>query len=253
MKRGLQLVITLTFICWAASAGAHSMWLNMEGHLFAKGQPVTVDIGWGHKFPKDAELKAGMLREIVTIAPDGKRIPLQKISETRFEFVPQELGIYVITANVHPGFVSRTTQGYKMGPKTGLDKVISCFHYDIRTSTSIRVENPTDVAVSATGDPLEILPLANPFDLKIGADFPVRIRFNGKPLAGARVSATYAGFSEEPNAFAQTVETDKDGTAVIKIIHKGDWMISVTHEIPYPDPKECDTNKYNATMTFDVP
>lgn len=252
MKRGTQLIITVAVVCWAASAGAHSMWLNMEGHLFSKRQTVTVDIGWGHQFPKDGELKAGMLKEIAAIAPHGKRVPLNKISETGFGFVPQEPGIYVISATVHPGFVSRTTQGYKMGPKTGLDKVISCFHYDIRTSTSIRVGNPMDVAVPGTGDPLEILPLASPFDLKTGADFPVKVLFNGKPLAGAKVSATYAGFSDKPNVFAQTVETAEDGTAVIKITHGGHWMISVTHEIPYPDPKECDTNKYNVTMTFDV-
>jgi uncharacterized GH25 family protein len=253
MKKGLQLVITLTFVCWAASAGAHSMWLNMDGNLFTKGQTVTVDIGWGHKFPKDGELKEGMLKEIVAIAPHGQRMHLKKISNTRFEFVPEEAGAYVICGHVHPGFVSRTTEGYKMGPKSDFEKAISCFHYDIRTRTSIRVGDPANIAVPGTGDPLEILPLENTFILKAGADFPVKVLFNGTPLAGASVCATYAGFSDKPNDFAQTVETAKDGTAVIKITHKGDWMISVTHEIPYPDPKECDTNKYNATMTVDVP
>ncbi len=253
MKKALQLVITLAVVCWTASAGAHSMWLNMDGHLFTKGQTVTVDIGWGHKFPKDGELKAGMLKEIVAIAPDGKRIPLNKTSESRFAFVPEETGAYVIYANIHPGFVSRTTQGYKMVPKTGLDKVIACFHYDIRTRTSIRVGDPANIAVPGTGGPLEILSLENTFTLTTGADLPVKVLFNGKPISGARVCATYAGFSDKPNDFAQTVETAEDGIAVIKIAHKGDWMISVTHEIPYSNPKECDTNKYNATMTFDVP
>lgn len=77
--------------------------------------------------------------------------------------------------------------------------------------------------------------------------------FNGKPLSGARVCGTYAGFSEKPNVFAQTVETGMEGIATIKITQKGEWIVSVTHEIPYPDTKECDSDKYNATMTFDVP
>jgi len=228
------------------------MWLNMDGHLFSKGQTVTVDIGWGHKFPKDEEIREGMLHGVVAIDADGKRIPLKKISETRFEFVPEETGGYVISANVHPGFVSRTTEGYKMGPKTGLDKVISCFHYDIRTWTPVLVGDGASISVPGTGDPLEILPLASPLGLKSGADFPVKVLFNGKPLARARVSATYAGFSDKTSTFAQTVETDKDGTARISLQEKGKWIVSVTHEIPYPDTKECDTDKYNATMTFDV-
>jgi uncharacterized GH25 family protein len=253
MKRGLQLVITLAFVCWAASAGAHSMWLNMDGHLFSKGQTVTIDIGWGHKFPKDTEIKDGMLKEIVAIAPDGKKISLKQISETRFEFVPEEAGVYLICANVHPGFVSRTTEGYKMGPRSQFEKVVSCFHYDIRTRTFVSVGDTRDVPARTTGDPLEIVPLADPFGLAQGSDLPLKILFNGAPLTKGKVSATYAGFSDEPNVFAQTVETDEAGTARIHLSEKGKWIVSVTHEIPYPDTKECDTNKFNATMTIDVP
>ena len=253
MKRGLQIGSIMIILLWGSLAGAHSLWLNMDGHRQGIGQPITITIGWGHKFPKDGEIPEGMLTEVVAIDPDGKTTPLKQLSKTAFEFVPQTEGVYMIRASVHPGFVSKTTEGYQMKPKTGLKKVVSCFHYDIRTRTFVHAGEKGDMRVSATGDPLEIIPLKDLFGLKQSAELPVKVEFNEKPLVKARVSATYAGFSDEPNAFAQTVETNSEGIATIKITQTGDWIVSVTHEIPYPDTKECDTDKYNVTMTFDVP
>ena len=141
MKRGLQLVITSAFVCWAALAGAHSIWLNMDGHTCTKGQPVTVDIGWGHKFPKDGEIREGMLKEVVAIDAEGKRIPLKQTSKTAFAFVPQAEGVYMICANVHPGFVSKTTNGYQLGPKNRFKNVAP-------VSTMISEPRPLSVQVT---------------------------------------------------------------------------------------------------------
>jgi nickel transport protein len=252
MKRGLQIGTILFFLFWVPLAGAHSLWLNVDGRCSGVGQAVAVDIGWGHKFPKDTEIKEGMLKEVVAIDAEGKRIPLKQTSKTAFEFVPQAEGVYLICASVHPGFVSKTTEGYKMGPKPGFKQVISCFHYNIRTKAFVCAGHRREMPLQGSGDPLEIIPLKSPFDLKRGSDLPVKILFNGTPLAGAKVCATYAGYSDKPSVFAQTIGTDKEGIARIGVTQKGEWMVSVTHEIPYPDTKECDTNKYNATMTFGV-
>jgi uncharacterized GH25 family protein len=253
MKRGLQIGSIMIILLWGSLAGAHSLWLNMDGHRQVIGHPITIDIGWGHKFPKDGEIPEGMLTEVVAINPDGKTTPLKQLSKTAFQFVPQTEGVYMIRASVHPGFVSKTTQGYHMGPKTGLNKVVSCFHYDIRTSTFVRAGDKGAMPVPGTGDPLEMIPLKDLFGLKQDDNLPIKVQFRGKPLSGARVCGTYAGFSEKPNVFAQTVETNAEGVAFIKITRTGDWIVSVTHEIPYPNTKECDTDKYNVTMTFDVP
>ena len=94
--------------------------------------------------------------------------------------------------------------------------------------------------------------MKNPFNLKRGSEFPIKVLFNGKPLADATIKATYAGFSNQPNTFAVTVKTDPEGMARVKLSEKGKWFCAVTHEVPYPDKKECDKEKYNATLTFDV-
>ena len=252
MRKAFQIGLMALFLCSGTLAGAHSLWFNVDDRHWDVGKPVTLELGWGHKFPKDAEMKKGMLNEVFALAPDGKKIPLKQIPKTAFQFVPPEEGVYVISGNVHPGFVSKTTKGYKMGPKSSFEQVLSCFHYDLRGKTYLYVGDPAKMPVQAVKDPLEIIPMENPLGLKQGADFPIKVLFNGKPLAGATVKATYAGFSDQPGTFAVTVKTDKKGVAGVGLAEKGQWFLSVTREIPYHDKKKCDTQKYNATITFGV-
>ena len=139
-----------------------------------------------------------------------------------------------------------------MGPRNRFEQALSCFHYDLRGKTCLFAGEPSEIPYKTVGDPLEIIPMENPFNLKRGFEFPVKVLFNGKPLQDADLKATHAGFSDQPNTFAATVKTDPEGVAQVKLFEKGKWFLTVTHEVPYPDKKECDTEKYNATFTFDV-
>lgn len=252
MKKAFQIALLSLFLCFGSLAGAHSLWFNMDGHGYGVNEPVKIELGWGHKFPESTEIKEGMLNEVFALAPDGRKIPLKRISKTLFEFVSPEKGIYVISGNVHPGFVSKTTKGYQMGPKSSFEQVLSCFRYDLRGKTYLCAGEPVEIPLKPVGDPLEIIAMENPLDLKRGSEFPVKVLFNGAPLANAEVHATYAGFSDQPFTFAMTVKTDENGIAEIALSEKGEWFVSVTHEIFYYDKKECDMQKYNATLTFDV-
>ncbi|MFP4087796.1 MAG: DUF4198 domain-containing protein [Desulfobacteraceae bacterium] len=251
MKK-LSLFTVMMLIFTAAPVQGHSLWFNVANREAKVGQPVIVELGWGHKFPKDTEIKDGMLNQIFALGPEGQKIPLKPLSKTRFEWAPSRAGLYTLSARVHPGFVSKTTKGYKMGPKTEFKQVLSCFHYDLRGKTYIDAGDENTPQIQAIGDPLEILPMTTPLGLRTGDVLPVRILLEGKPLAGATVHATYAGFSDQPHTFVQTLQTDAEGKARVTLNHAGDWFIAVTHEIPYPDKTECDTQKYNATLTFGV-
>ncbi|GAH83591.1 unnamed protein product, partial [marine sediment metagenome] len=102
------------------------------------------------------------------------------------------------------------------------------------------------------GDPLEITSLKNPKLLKKDDIFPVKVIFDGKAIPNVDVRATYAGFSDKPNTFAFSTKTDEKGVARIKILKKGKWVVNVLHEVPYPDPEECDKYRYNYCFTFEV-
>jgi uncharacterized GH25 family protein len=101
------------------------------------------------------------------------------------------------------------------------------------------------------GHAMEIVPLINPAALHAGDALPVKILYKGKPWSG-ELTATYAGFSTEKNAWAQTVKTDKNGMAKISLEHGGYWLVRASQEERYPDSGECDQETFGATLTFEL-
>ena len=252
MKQTFLFGILLLFFYTGPLAHAHSLWLNIDDDQPKVEQAVRVEIGWGHKFPKDEVIKEGFLDQVYAVDSKGLKTSLKQISATEFEFVPQAPGAYTILANGRPGFLSKTTNGFKLQSKTGLEDVVSCFRYDIRAKAIVYAGDVVKAPDQAFGDILEIIPLGDPKELGKGETLPVKVLYKGKPLASVEVKATYAGFSDEPHIFALTTKTDAEGLARIKILKKGDWFVNVVHETPYPHPEECDSYKNNYSFTFKV-
>jgi len=252
MKKIFLFVLILPFCFSTPIVNAHRLWLNIDNEQAKIGQPVRIEIGWGHKFPKDEVIEEKFLHHVYALDSKNAKMPLKQISLTEFEFVPGEEGAYTILADIHPGFLSKTTEGYKLRSKTGLDNVIFCFRYDIRAKSIVYVGKKGEMSDQATGDILEIIPLTDTRDLKKGVIFPVKVLYDGKPLSSVDVKATYAGFSDQSNTFAATTKTDERGVAQIKILKKGNWMVNVMYETPYPNTEKCDKYRYNTCFTFRV-
>jgi len=101
-----------------------------------------------------------------------------------------------------------------------------------------------------THNPLEILTMRSPADLKVGDTLPLKVMFEGKPLAGASVIAVYEGFTEEKHHWAQEVETNADGLVQIKLTANGPWLFTTSHKESYPYKAECDDYSYRASLTL---
>ena len=252
MKKIFLFFLFLSFCLSAPIAYAHCLWLNIDDNQPKVGQTVRIEIGWGHKFPKDEVIKEGFLNHVYALDSKGAVSLLKQISPTEFEFVPAAKGTYTILANIHPGFLTKTTEGYMLKAKKGLENAVSCFRFDIRAKAIVNVGDKTKISGQPVGDILEIIPLKNPKDLTKGEIFPVRILYEGKRLSNVDIRATYAGFSDQPNTFAFSTMTDNEGVARIKIFKKGKWLVNVMHEIPYPKKDECDKYRYNYSFTFAV-
>jgi uncharacterized GH25 family protein len=250
MKSFLSAIMIFLFCFTGSNLHAHCLWLNLENDQPEVGQTVKIEIGWGHKFPKDEVIKEGLLDEIYALNSTGERYPVRQVSPTIYEFSPRDKGVYTLLASIHPGFLSKTTEGYRLKPKKGLKGVISCFRFDMRAKSLINVGGVENECHGRTGDNLEIVPLKNPKEVKVNELFPVKVIFQGKALSNAEVKATYAGFSNQPSTYAFHTKTDGEGVARIKILKGGHWFVNVLHEIPYPDPDECDQIRYNYCFTF---
>jgi len=252
MKRIFIMVCVLAIVLLSSIAQAHMLWLNASNHYPNIGESVKIEVGWGHKFPKDEIIKKEWLKGIYALTPNGEKISLNRIDDTHYTFTPNISGSYIVAAFIKPGFLTKTTSGYKLQNKKGLKNAISCFNYDMRAKVVVQVGKDKKGLSQKAGHPLEIIPLFSPEMLNAGMELPLKVLFRNKPLSDVKVDATYAGFSGKNHTAAYTIRTCNKGEAKIKILKKGHWMINVTNKFPYHDTEVCDDYQFNTTLTFEV-
>jgi nickel transport protein len=99
--------------------------------------------------------------------------------------------------------------------------------------------------------PFEIIPSGNINKLKVGDELMLKVVYQGKPLKGAKFSATdKKTASQQEGKWVQESESDANGTVRLKLISKGSWLLTAMHEMQYADQSECDKSSYRTTLTI---
>lgn len=99
--------------------------------------------------------------------------------------------------------------------------------------------------VKALGYALEIVPAVNPAKLEEGDKLTVQVLYEGKPLAGAKVSPDF--FDHD----AEEVATDAQGRAELKVAREGFNALAVSHKVPHSNKSEADTVSMMSSLTFE--
>lgn len=112
---------------------------------------------------------------------------------------------------------------------------------------------PDGAATRQLGQVLEIVPSKDPYTLKAGDVLPVKVFFEGKPLAGLKLTALHRA-GETVTSVSAT--TDKTGAAEFKLSQGGVWLVRgvhmrrVTEKEPMP---AADWESFWASVTFELP
>ena len=88
----------------------------------------------------------------------------------------------------------------------------------------------------------------NPYTLAGGGELPVRLLYQGKPLAGALVMALQRGRPDKV-----TARSDSRGRALLKLDRPGFWLVKAVHMIPAPADAGADWESLWASLTFALP
>ena len=237
---------------------AHTMWLNISDYYPEWGRSV-VYFGWGHGYPVADFLSAEKLEAFNLITPEGEKEQLQPnpggFLATALNL--SEKGSYVVTATLKPGFytmyVDKGEIHHKSAPKTGLSGVILSLHFEQYAKALICAGGSGEAFRKPVGHTLEIIPLVNPAELKVGDHLPIQVLFKGRPARYCPVYGTYAGFSTGDDS-AYATGTDGEGKAKIRMLHHGPWLIKAKVKLPAPDAlkDKCNELSYAATLTFEV-
>jgi uncharacterized GH25 family protein len=252
MKRIVLLSAVLIFVTGIVStAEGHMLWLSADKYSPKIGESVTIEIGFGHKYPHIETVKEENMERIFALGPDGREIPLKKTAPAKYTFTPQDKGQYEVIVSLKQGFVSTTPDGRKRGNKKTLNNVVSCLHFTMNAKALINAGSSSRIASHHSSLPIEIVPVGNTRRLKIGDELLLKVIYNGKPLKGAKFNATDERTAlKQEGKWIQESDSDDKGIVRVKLISKGPWLFTASREIPYAVSSECDKSIYRTTLTI---
>jgi uncharacterized GH25 family protein len=258
VKRIAAIVIAVA--AQTAVAHAHDFWIEPSTFRPAVGQLVSASLRVGQEFqgdpiPRSAQLidsftvregtkekevvgfenrdPAGYVRleqsGLAVIGYRSKANPLQLDAAKFEEFLKQEglERISAIRAQRHETAKADRERFYRFAKSV----------LTTGTTGGARFEQPF-------GYRFEIVPETNPC-----ATTPLRLRllFEGKPLAGALVTAIHR---DDPTARIR-IRSDKSGRVTLDLPKNGVWMIKSVQLVPAPAGSDADWESLWASLTFE--
>ena len=252
-KTWIILLVTIGVMSMVSAAQGHILWLTASNYSPRIGEQVTIDIGFGHKFPHTETVWEDNIERIFLRDPKGQELAIEKVAPAQYTFAPKPEGQYEVIILMKPGFVSNTTSGRKLGNKKTLDGVVACFRFSMQAKALINVGSKGGSPARQSDLPLEIILPENAGKLKTGDKLLLKVIYQGRPLAGAKVSATDENTAlRKEGAWVQESESNDQGEVSLKLISRGPWLITATHEVPFTDQSECDKSTYRLTLTLSL-
>jgi len=240
----------------ASTASAHDYWVNAQnGEL---GKVLKVETGYGHEFSKAEAIpsdRADIFNPASLLSKDGE-IALKKGAEN-FDFyteAPVSKGTYIAVATYKPTFWSEDADGkWLIKSKKEMPDARQCELAARWAKSIVNIGGASDDYVTKPlGHTLELVPLKNPSEIKVGEVFTLQLLLNGRPRIGAKVYGTFEGFNADPSAKAFFGVTNEKGQIPFIALKKGYWHVFAETTRPYSDTAVCDKELLDASLTFNV-
>ena len=263
----MKKLLVASLLCTASLAQAHDLWVTAPATL-SPSETLKADLSYSHDFPYPDEIPADRLHIFEPLhitSPDGTKKDLVQQGKN-YQYVSESqlaTGSYVITANYRPTFWSEFADDtWAQGDLTKNPTAVACQQAQMFGKSIVVVDGGENLEAirRPIGQELEIVPLANPNSAKMGKLFPVRVLFQGKPLADEIVTATADTIAlmdeeathdhREPQIFSG--KTDKEGKVNIIPLVEGFWKVKVKHKTPFANQKQCHENSLSATLAMQI-
>lgn len=260
-------MLGLAIAGFAAPLSAHDFWLQTRGFQFAApaAAPFVVLVGHGAL----RERWAGDMSRLVflkTTGPDGvrdHRADLVAGAASNGVLKLPTPGTYVVSMQTTPASSDLPALRYNSyaaeeGLTPALDlrarnrqtKANGRETYSRRLKALVQVGDTNAAQPQVTqpvGLSLEIVPERDPYRLRTDGLLPVRILFEGRPLAGALVKLTNLDFDTRP---VEMHRTDPAGRTRFTVPNRGAWLVNVIWTKPVAGNPAADFETTFSSLTF---
>jgi len=240
MKAFFLSLVALALITSAVHLDAHGIWFaQRSGELaliFGEGSDDEATV---HRLPG--------VRDLGAWDASGTKVATKLVPADRLLLVDVQQKPAVVACALDNGLwtVGPDNQEVNKG-KSQVPGARSSGYY---MKYAVRVLGDLKTPLGAlAGQTLQLTPVTAALPKRIGETVKLRALYQGKPLAGAAVTAD---FVNEPSGMP--LRTDKDGTVTLKVRNQGLNVISVVHEVKPDAGVDADKIQHRATLSFVLP
>ena len=221
------------------AAHAHGIWFAQRATQLALLYGIGAD-------DLDSVKRQSMVESIAGYDADYKPIPTKLRVAGPLLLVDSESQPTVVTAVLFNGIWSKTPEGEWI--KKGRDEVPNATTAEKNYKYAVRIVGSLSAPIPPLpNQTLQIIPVGQ-IPQVMGQPLKVRVLFQGKPAAKARVMWDWLN---DPDG--KPVKTAADGTVTIKVRNQGLNVITAIFDGPSDEPTKADKMEHLATLSFVLP
>lgn len=252
MKKYQYLLVMLSTVLLVQSAFAHEMALMPQTWpRYKNGQEVPVAVCSTHIFGISDAMENP---DGVALSYAGTVFPLAKneIWKTCDALIPLKGdGTAIIEAVRAPQVRSELEMGWVVGGRDKHPKAKESVNFEKYAKLLLPVGGKSEGFDRVIGHRLEIVPVDDPLQAKVGDYLRFQVLLEGKRAYIDEVRASYNGFSLITGAWAWRSDPSSHGEATIRITHPGIWNVNVDVELPAVST-QFEKENIRAVLTFPV-
>lgn len=262
MTRALMIIGCLAI--GTGSLAAHDLWIEPTAFSSDLGRVVGVKLRVGDHFRGDPVPRSEeSIEQFVVADSTGRRqIVGRDGSDPAGLFRVTAPGLLVVGYRSRPNAITVPAEKFTQYLKEeGLDHILALrarlnqSNADVREIFSRSVKSLVLSGPSAAGQTdralgftLELVAEGNASESKAGAELPVRLIYEGQPLAGALVVA----MNQRDPWKRLGARSDRDGRVRFTLPMDGVWMIKAVHMVRAPAESGAEWASYWASLTFQI-
>lgn len=223
-------------LVFSPSASAHGIWFAQRA-----GELAMIYGDGGKDDPIVA--KFDRIRPLTGYDAAGQPVPSQLIKTDHLLLVDRTANPAVVAGVLDNGYYTQDSDGKWLAKSRS--EVANARKSGRYIKLAIHQTRDLSAPLNVLPDhPLQILPVRPTLPQQKGDAITLRVLFNGKPLAGAKVTPDFAN---DPDGL--TVSTDRHGKVRLKVANHGLNVIYVKHETPAVG-EDADLVQYAASFSF---
>jgi uncharacterized GH25 family protein len=257
-------VSVLILLAVAGTLRAHDLFLKLDSYFVAPGSRLLVRVLNGTFTKSEGAVAKDRVRDLAIVTSAGvTRLDTTawaaRGDTSELTVSTGESGTYVIGASLHPRELKLEAKEFnEYLSHDGIPDVLAARReareldrparerYSKHVKALVQVgDRRTDGYQTALGYPAELIPLDNPYALRLGDMFRVRVMIDGEPVANQLVTAGR-------RSGQRSVRTDSAGVARVRISSRGAWYVKFIHMRPAVGDSTIDYESKWATLTFGV-